>query len=72
MAIPDPQDALRILEVTSRNFLWLLVILVTAYYLMTDWDKLRKNIIALAPESEHDDLNHLYHDISAVWMGFLG
>lgn len=71
MAIPDPQDALRILEVTSRNFLWLLVILVTAYYLMTDWDKLRKNIIALAPESEHDDLNHLYHDISAVWMGYL-
>ena len=30
IAIPDPQDALRILQVTSRNFLWLLVILVTA------------------------------------------
>jgi predicted PurR-regulated permease PerM len=71
MAIPGPQDALRILEVTSRNFLWLLVILVTAYYLMTDWEKLRKNIINLAPQSEHDDLNRLYHDISAVWMGYL-
>lgn len=71
MTVPNAQDALRILQVTSRNFLWFLVILVTAYYLMTDWEKLRKNIISLAPSSEHDDLNHLYRDIRAVWMGYL-
>lgn len=71
MAIPNPQDALRILEVTSRNFLWLLVILVTAYYLMTDWGKLWKGIINLAPNSEQDDLNHLYREIRSVWLGYL-
>lgn len=71
MAVPDPQDALRILEVTSRNFLWLLVILVTAYYLMTDWDKLRTKMISLAPQAEQSDLRHLYRDVRTVWMSYL-
>jgi len=71
MAIPNPQDALHIIQVTSRNFLWLLVILVTAYYLMTDWDQLRTNMINLAPRGEQDDLNRLYREVRAVWMGYL-
>src|SRR6266498_3784393 len=52
MIVPGPQDALRFLEVTSRNFLWLLVVLVTAYYLMTDWHTLRMKVIQLAPKDE--------------------
>ncbi len=71
VAIPNPQDALRIIQVTSRNFLWFLVIVVTAYYLMTDWDRLRTNLINLAPRSEQDDLNRLYREIRAVWLGYL-
>jgi len=71
LAIPNPQDALRIIQVTSRNFLWFLVIVVTAYYLMTDWDRLRTNLINLAPRSERDDLNRLYHEIRTVWLGYL-
>lgn len=69
--IPNAQDAVRILQVTSRNFLWFLVIVVTAYYLMTDWDKLRTNLIKIAPRSEQDDLNRLYHEIRTVWMSYL-
>jgi predicted PurR-regulated permease PerM len=71
MAIPAPADALRIIQVTSRNFLWLLVILVTAYYLMTDWEKVRTSIINLAPRSEQHDLYRLYKEIRTVWMGYL-
>jgi predicted PurR-regulated permease PerM len=71
MTIPNAQDALRFLQVTSRNFLWLLVILVTAYYLMTDWDQLRARIINLAPAQERSDLDHLYRDIRAVWISYL-
>jgi predicted PurR-regulated permease PerM len=69
--VPNAQDTLRILQVTSRNFLWFLVIVVTAYYLMTDWDKLRTTIINLAPRSEQADLYRLYREIRAVWLGYL-
>ena len=71
MIIPGPESALRILEVTSKNFLWLIVILVTTYYLMTDWDKVRSTVIQLAPKNEQADLDQLYRRIRQVWMGYL-
>lgn len=70
--VPKPEDALRIIQFTSRNFLWLLVILVTAYYLMTDWERLRNWLIQLAPENEQSDLLRLYREIRKVWAGYLG
>lgn len=71
VAVPNAQDTLHILQVTSRNFLWFLVIVVTAYYLMTDWHKLRATIINLAPRSEQADLYRLYREIRAVWLSYL-
>ena len=69
---PQLQQALQFLQVTSRGFLWTLVILVSAYYLMTEWDRLRDWLIKLAPHHEQDDLNRLYQEIRAVWVGYLG
>ncbi len=66
-----PEDAFRIIESTSRGTLWFLVILVSTYYFMTDWDKLRDWVIQLAPTDQQHDLRRLYLQIKAVWMGYL-
>ena len=71
LIIPAPEDILLIIESTSRGFLWVLVILVSTYYLMTDWVQLREWLISLAPTSYQDDLHHLYEQIKEVWMGYL-
>lgn len=68
---PQLQQALQFLQVTSRGFLWTLMILVTTYYLMTEWDRLRNWLIKLAPHHEQDDLHRLYQDIRAVWTNYL-
>jgi len=68
---PQLQQALQFLQVTSRGFLWTLVILVTTYYLMTEWDRLRNWMINLAPLHEQNDLNRLYQEIRTVWTGYL-
>lgn len=70
--VPQPEQALQILQGVSRNFLWTLVILVTTYYLMTDWDRLRSAAIKIAPPNEQSDLHQLYREIRKVWMGYLG
>ncbi|MGE5250727.1 MAG: AI-2E family transporter, partial [Bacteroidota bacterium] len=70
--VPKPEDALRVIEIGSRNVLWTLVILVTTYYLMTDWERLRAWIIHIAPPAEQPGLEGLYTDIRRVWMGYLG
>jgi predicted PurR-regulated permease PerM len=69
--VPEPQDALRFLQITSRGFLWTLVILVTTYYLMTDWERLRAALIRLAPEDEQSDLHRLYLEMHRIWTGYL-
>jgi predicted PurR-regulated permease PerM len=70
--IPRPEQALQILQTTSRGFLWFLVIIVTTYNLMTEWDKLRDWLIGLAPDSYQRDIRRLYVEIKGVWLSYLG
>lgn len=64
-------DAFEILEATTRNFLWFLVILASTYTLLRDWSKLREWFIALAPESSQDDVRRIYTEIKLIWRGYL-
>jgi predicted PurR-regulated permease PerM len=66
-----PADAFKLLETTSRGTLWFLVIIISAYYFMTDWDKMRDWAIGLAPADYRHDIWRLYREIKAVWMGYL-
>ena len=66
-----PADTLALLENTSRGALWFLVIVVSVYYFMTDWDKLRDWFISLAPADYQHDLWRLYREIKSVWMSYL-
>jgi predicted PurR-regulated permease PerM len=68
---PAPEEALELLEQTSRNTLWFLIILVSTYYFMTDWDKAREGLIRLAPAEYQNDVRRLYLEIKQVWMAYL-
>ncbi len=70
--VPKPQDALNVILIGSRNLLWTLVILVSTYFLMTDWERLRNWLIGIAPPQEQPDLHRLYEEIRKVWLGYLG
>jgi predicted PurR-regulated permease PerM len=72
MVIPKPEQAWQILQTTSRGFLWFLVIMVTTYNLMTEWDRLRDWLIGLAPDAYQPDLRRLYTDVKNIWLGYLG
>lgn len=68
---PVPEEALLLLEETSRNTLWFLVIVVSTYYFMTDWEKAREAGIRLVPEAYQRDVRRLYLEIKQVWMAYL-
>lgn len=69
--VPQPGQALRFLEMTSRGIIWAVVIMVIVYYLMTEWDELRGWVIGLAPPPEQADLSRLYDQIRNVWQQYL-
>lgn len=64
-------NAFHILESTTVNFLWILVILVTIYYLLADWIPLKNWAFQLIPEAYQPDAQILYVEIKHVWRGYL-
>ncbi len=68
---PLPEEALALLETTSINVLWSLVILVSVHLFMSEWPRMREWMIGLAPQAYHDDMLQLYKRLRDVWMAYL-
>ncbi len=66
-----PQNTLLILRNTSRGTLWGLIIVVSAYFFMTEWESVREGMIRIAPEEYRQDVRRLYGQIRQVWMAYL-
>lgn len=68
---PLPGEALALLESTSINVLWLLVILVSVHLFMTEWPHMRDWLITLMPQDHHEEMRELYKRLRNVWMAYL-
>ncbi|MCL4529244.1 MAG: AI-2E family transporter [Chloroflexi bacterium] len=66
-----PQNAIQLIRNTSRNTLWGIVVLVSTYFFMTEWENLREGMIRLAPETYRQDIRRLYAQIRQVWTAYL-
>ncbi len=66
-----PENALHILESTSRNAAWFLVIVITIYYLLMDWDHVREWMIRIAPPAYRLDVRRVYIEVKRVWAAYL-
>lgn len=56
---------------TSTNLVWVLVVLVTTYYLLQDWQQLRNWAFELCPIEYRGDMRRLYGEVKFVWQRFL-
>ena len=66
-----PENAFHLLEATSKNLLWGLVILATVFYLLRDWTRLRDWLFSLTPEPYQADAHRIYNEIKQIWQGYL-
>ncbi len=62
-----PDVILTAIETTTTNVGWLIVILVSTYYLLEDWSRLWAWAIGWAPVGYKSDVQHLYKEIQQVW-----
>ena len=56
---------------TSLGAIWILVILVTIYYLLSEWPRIRTTFIGSFPENYAPELNELYLRLRRIWMSYL-
>jgi predicted PurR-regulated permease PerM len=66
-----PENVLKVVESTSKNAVWFLVIMVTIYYLLLDWEKVRKWLSKIPPRKYYWDGVHLFFQIKEVWAAYL-
>lgn len=69
---PEVSETFQFLRSTSKGFLWFLVVIVTTYNFMTEWETFRKWLFGLAPTKYNEDVWKLYFEIRNVWMSYLG
>ena len=60
-----------VVTATSRNFVWVLIVVVTTFYLLKDWQLLREWLISLAPPDYQGDTRRVYGEIRDVWQAYL-
>ena len=66
-----PENAFHLLEATSKNLIWGLVILATTYYLLRDWGRLRDWLFELIPITYQPDFRLIYQEMKQIWQGYL-
>ncbi len=68
---PASQNAIALIRNTSRSTLWGLIVLVSTYFFMTEWENIREGMIRIAPEAYRRNVRKLYYQIKQVWMAYL-
>jgi predicted PurR-regulated permease PerM len=64
-------QAIQIVGKTSLGAIWVIVILVTIYYLLAEWPRIRAGFIGSFPEKYSSELNELYQRVRRIWMSYL-
>ncbi len=66
-----PENIVHLVEEASRNAAWFLVILVTIYYFLLDWGRVREWLIHIAPKPYRKDIRRLYMEVRGIWNAYL-
>ncbi len=60
-----------ILGALTKNFIWVLIMFVSIYYLLLDGHKIQGWIINLAPDPYHNDAEMIIEQLRHVWSDYL-
>ena len=68
---PLAENTLKAVEIITKNFFWVLLIMVAMYYFLRDGGKLRQWVVGLAPEEYQQDAFNLSEQLNQVWSDYL-
>ena len=70
-SLTRPDLVINMFAATSQNLVWVLLVLVTTYYLLLDGQRLRDWLFSLVPEAQKSDVRILYGEVGNVWSQYL-
>lgn len=60
-----------IIRSTSTNIAWVLIVLVTTYYLLQDWPRLKAWFLEIVPSEYEYDFTRIFIQLRDVWQRYL-
>jgi predicted PurR-regulated permease PerM len=69
--ITQPGILINMFAATSQNLAWVLLVLVTTYYLLLDGKRLRNWLFSIVPDSQKSDMVRLYGEVKSVWNQYM-
>lgn len=69
--VPLPEEALHLLETTSVGVLWFLIILVSVYLLLSEWERIRASLFDYVLPQYRVEAQELYNRVCRIWMSYL-
>ncbi len=67
----SPEWAFRIFLNATTNIVWLVVIFITTFHLLRDWERMRDWLFGLFPEEVRPEYRQLHQEIKKVWRSYL-
>jgi predicted PurR-regulated permease PerM len=67
----NPSQIFGVLLAATENLAWILIIAVTTFYILLDWDRLRTFLLDLPPEPYRQDVLILYTQLKGIWQAYL-
>ncbi|MCP4359755.1 MAG: AI-2E family transporter [Chloroflexi bacterium] len=61
---------IQVAQATTTNVGWVLVVIITTYYLLLDWANLRDWLFRWLPDSYEGDGRRLYDEVKQVWRRY--
>jgi predicted PurR-regulated permease PerM len=70
-SVTRPDIVIDMFAATSQNLVWVMLVLVTTYYLLMDAQQLREWLYSLVPDSQKADVRKLYEEVRTIWNQYL-
>lgn len=71
MLSPLAEGVIAVVGVATKNFLAVMVVLVSYYYFLLDGHRLGEILIRIAPESHHEDVRHIVERLRFIWSDYM-
>lgn len=68
---PLMNNLFEIFGFVTKNFIWVLMVLLSLYYFLQDGHKIQVWIIRIAPEQYRQDVKRLFQQLQHVWADYL-
>jgi predicted PurR-regulated permease PerM len=66
-----PERLFKIIQGATTNIIWVVLIFITSFHLLRDWEKLREWFFRQVPDSIEGDLRQLHQEIKVIWQAYL-